>query len=250
MPDIRIHLDGIKDLDPADPELVKRSTIVPKPQPMNALEREILESAMRLYGRTDRPGAPFVASCLDFKDTGAKVTTVGPMAHVATGSGPGATVATGPSVSAGAGLLFGLSGGVFLANIAPAIGLYGSVDVGIVTNITAGALWQFTAFTRGPAVVFEGPPTLVIGVNISTGGPGIGPTGSGYVVVQTPKKGGPVMIGAGFGFGLGAGVLPVDIFVTSALKSTSTVSTPAPGPKIGVGRPMRMGAAPLGRLLR
>jgi hypothetical protein len=227
MKQITINTEGIDDLDPSDPGLVKAVRIVPKrhpPSPLNAKE-EILEAAMRLYSETDGPGAKFFAGCLDFKEPGSSVTFVGSPKHMTKAAGPGATVATGPSVSAGAGLLFGLSGGIFLSNTTPPIGLYGSVDAGIVTNISAGGVWQFTAFSAAPAVVFDGPPTLVIGVNISITTPGvISPQGTGYIVVQTPPSGPPRMIGAGFGFGLGAGVLPVDIYVTSAIKSGSTAS--------------------------
>lgn len=220
MANIRIHLSELRDLDPTDKRLKTKKIILPKPQRQLPGEESLLEAGLDLYSKLDQPHSQYIGACLDFeRDPSSTVSTVGTMKHIKVPTSVGACVATGPAGSAGAGALLGVSAGVFFSTDSPGIGLYGSIDVGILIGVSAQAMWQFTCFTRPAHLVFNGPPVVLIGVNVSS--PGIKIVGGGFIACFLRTPGPLEIIGAGFQLGVGVGLLPVEIFMSRSFgKST------------------------------
>lgn len=220
MANIRIHLSEIADLDPNDKSLKTKKIIMPKPQRQLPGEESLLEAGLDLYSKLDQPHSKYIGACLDFeRDPTSTVSTVGTMKHIKTAAPPGACVATGPAASAGGGVLFGVSAGVFFSTGNPGIGLYGSIDVGVLVGVSAQVMWQFTCFTRPAPQVFNGPPVVLIGVNVSS--PGVKIVGGGFIACFLRTPGPLELIGAGFQLGVGVGLLPLEIFLSRGFgKST------------------------------
>jgi hypothetical protein len=225
MTQIRLHLEGISDLDLSDPKVRKKRQIIPKPQKQSDLERGMLESGLRVYSKLDQPSSKLVGACLDFKsDPKSTITTIGTLKHARLPPAVGRTIALGPSLSAGGAALIGISGGVFFSPTprATPIGLYGSIDVGVVMNFTASVAVQLMYYLLPPEKVFTGPPTICAGISVST--PGLKIAGGGaFAIFFERLPGPPEFIGVGLQLVLaGAGVLPVDLFLTKSF-GTSTI---------------------------
>ena len=219
---IRIHLDEIADLDPADKRLKKTRVIMPKPQKQSSLEETMLESALRIFSTIDFPLSPLVGDCLDFKSNPKRdIKPLGALKHmtVRPHASPIKTVAVGPSGSAGLGVSLGISAGFFFASTSPHVGLYGSIDVGVITNATASVVVQLMLCWAPQNLVFNGPPVILIGVNVSI--PGGSATAGGFIMcferIPNPLE----VFGVGFQAGVGMSVLPVDLFMSKSFgKST------------------------------
>lgn len=220
MANIRIHLSEIADLDPNDKTLKTKKIIMPKPQRQLPGEESLLEAGLDLYSKLDQPHSQYIGSCLDFKrDPSSTVKTVGTMKHIKTPASAGSSIATGIAPSAGAGALLGISAGVFFSTGSPQIGLYGSIDVGVLIGVSAQVMWQFTCYTRPASLVYNGPPVFLIGVNVSV--PGTIIVGGGFIACFDRSPAPLELIGVGFQLGIGKGLLPVEIFLTtSALSGT------------------------------
>lgn len=218
MPVIRVHLDRISDLDPLDPKVPKKLQIIPKPQPQSTLDRKLLESGLRVYSKLDRPDSRHVGACLDFKDDPAStIVPMGRMRHATMPVTAGRTLATGPSASAGGAGLLAISAGFFVSPTpgATPIGLYGSIDIGIVLNFTASVAWQLMLYLLPPNLVYGGPPVVTVGVNYTSPGVKIG--GGGFLIFFDRRPSPLELIGFGFQITAGVGVLPVDLFMTKSV---------------------------------
>jgi len=135
--------------------------------------------------------------------------------------GPDFTIAAGPTSSMGAGFALGSSGGVYFWNKMPGgeVGLFGSLSIGIISNIGFSAGASVT-YLFGPAPTVLAGDAIVVSVDV-----GIDiATVSGMLVLNAPPTtiwpprvalSGwvPEIIGVGFGFSIGLSALPVDISV-------------------------------------
>ena len=214
MANIRIHLSEIADLDPNDKTLKTKKIIMPKPQRQLTGEESLLEAGLDLYSKLDQPHSQYIGACLDFKrDPSSTVKTVGTMKHIKTPASAGSSIGTGPAASAGAAALLGVSAGVFFSTGSPQIGLYGSIDAGVLIGVSAQIMWQFTCYTKPAFQVFNGPPVVLIGVNVSTK-PACGPVFGGFIACFDRNPLPLELIGVGFQAGFGCGLLPVEIFMT------------------------------------
>lgn len=135
---------------------------------------------------------------------------------------PDFTVTEGAGVSVGAIAAYGAGGGVYYWNKHPdgEIGLFGSLSVGLVTNIGTSAGIQFSLlFGAAPSVLAGDCVTVAVDVGIDV------LTVTGFLVLAAPPGGvwppsatmlagwTPDIIGVGYGVSVGFSVLPVDISV-------------------------------------
>jgi hypothetical protein len=131
------------------------------------------------------------------------------------------TIAVGFVASAGAGVSAGLGGGVYFWNKSPRgeVGLFGTISVGFITNIGAGAGDSF-------AYLFDAAPTVLAGdiialeVDVEIGVVTVG--GQLFITappatIWPPALTGlwvPEIVGVGFQVTMGISVAPVNIAVT------------------------------------
>lgn len=136
---------------------------------------------------------------------------------------PDFTIADGVGASAGAVTAFAAGGGIYFWNKSPSgeIGLYGSLSVGLITNIGASAGFQIALmFGRAPDVLAGDSITVSVDVGIDV------VTVTGMLILSAPPSGVwpppnpsalagwvPEVIGVGFGMSAGWSALPVDISV-------------------------------------
>jgi hypothetical protein len=134
---------------------------------------------------------------------------------------PDFTVTAGYSSSKGPGLAVGLGGGLYYWNkpLTGEVGLYGSVSVGLITNVGIG-IGDAVTYLFGPA-----PSVLAgdsIAVSVDVGFDFV--TVSGLLILSAPPVSAgwpptvsgawkPEVIGVGFGTSAGFSVLPVDVSV-------------------------------------
>jgi hypothetical protein len=215
MKKITINLAQMEDFDPQDRKVPKKKVIMPKPQSQLPGEETLLESAVKIYSELDKPYAKVLGEMLDFtKPPTGKVTTVGkPKGFLVPPPGKDITLTLGPSATAGAGVSIGISGGIFFSTASPHVGLYGSIDYGIVTDIGAAFVGQVMILFGSSTAMLKGPPTILVGVNVA--GPKV-IAASGFLVYHETSPAW-TLVGVGFSLGVGASVLPVSVFVTKSV---------------------------------
>ena len=135
---------------------------------------------------------------------------------------PDFTVAESIASTTGAIVSYGLDGGIYYWNKSPRgeVGLFGSISMGLVTNIGSSLGIQVALmFGSAPSVLAGDCVTVSVDVGIDV------VTVSGFLVLSAPPGGvwppsptmltgwTPDIIGVGFGVSVGFSVLPVDISV-------------------------------------
>ena len=135
---------------------------------------------------------------------------------------PDFTVTDGVGASAGAGAAFGAGGGIYFWNKSPSgeVGFFGSLSIGLITNIGASVGVQITLlFGKAPDVLAGDSITVSVDVGIDIA------TVSGLLILNAPPGGVwppsrtmlagwvPEIIGVGFGASVGLSALPVDVSV-------------------------------------
>ncbi|HKP85583.1 MAG TPA: hypothetical protein VJZ26_05785 [Blastocatellia bacterium] len=214
MQDVRVDLTGVADLDPS----VGTKIHFPTQKPNLPAAESVLEAGLKVYSGTKLPNAGVVKDFLDFKSSpNLRVNIIGALKRATVMASTHFTIAFGPSASAGAIVMVGLSAGIYGSN-KPEIGVFGSFNYGAVTNATASFVHQGMILFGIPSVVLAGE-TVCVGVHV--GGKVL--TGGGFLVFDD-NKAHPKLIGFGFEFGVGASVMPFDFTMTKS--HTAILGTP------------------------
>ena len=121
------------------------------------------------------------------------------------------TFALGPSVSGTAVATLSVGGGIYLWVPPDEFGLFGSVGLGITTNIGFSGGGQFTMLF-GPAPVMLAGDSLAVGVQFNIPGAGIGL--GGFLIFSMAAK--PELRGFSVAVSAGFSALPVDVTVQAS----------------------------------
>lgn len=218
---IRIHINGIKDVDPLKEKHVIRK--IPQPKSQLPGESSVIEHALRVIAELGLPFSKLIGELLEFKnDPKSDIVVVGSftLPHVTVTKAPGAMMTLGPAVAVASVAIASVSGGIYVSDppANPAIGFFGSADRGFISNLGISAVAQFQAIDVAADLYFKGPRVITIGVNIGSLGPGFGPTAGGFAMFFDRLPTALEFIGVGFNAGVSVGVgLPLDIFVTGSI---------------------------------
>src|SRR5262249_53215357 len=133
--------------------------------------------------------------------------------------GPGYSTASVISVGAG----FGVYAWYKAAGLGAEIGLYGTWDVGLASNLSFAVQMSVT-YMWGDAPTYFFGDCIVVGVDLSMGASGCGAF-SGYLIFTNPVKGPLYFVGLTFAAGIGFSVVPVDITVQFTRTGKGTFMT-------------------------
>jgi hypothetical protein len=216
----RIDMTQIADLDPATSGI---PVPPPRRKPKLPGQEAVLESTLRFYTDMNLPESPVIRDLLDFKSKPhLRLSIVGKPKFASVRPSTQFTIASGPSVSAGAVGSLGLAGGMYYSNL-PELGFFRSFNFGVVTNFSASAVWQVLIMFGTPSIVLAGT-TVAIGVNVSLGSVGAVPvTGGGFVLALVSPVGTFDYVGFGYQLGAGSSVLPFDFTLTKSVTAITPI---------------------------
>lgn len=202
---VKIDVSKVADLDPRS---MGYRILTPRRTPNGFGQETLLEGALRGYAALGGKGSKVIDDAFDFKQKQVSIAMIGNILKAPRRKCADWTVASGLGASAGAAAVYGASGGVYFWNkpTSGELGLYGSVSLGMMTNIGASATWQ-VSYLFGPAPALLAGESIIVGVEL--GGQVF--TGGGYLIFSYswPTE----LIGISFALGVGASALPANITV-------------------------------------
>jgi hypothetical protein len=224
MQDIRINLTRVADMDPiAMGQRVTRPGKVAVPSIM----QNTLRSGLREYAATPtRPGAAIVADLASPTSRKPRIDFVGAIRKAVLPPSSDVTIGIGPGFSVATGIILGASGGVYgwykAAGLGAEIGLFGTFNVGMVSNMSFAVQMGLT-YMWGDAPTYFFGDCIIVGVDLSTGPAGAVAL-SGYLIFTNPVAGPLYFVGIAFAAGVGWSVAPIDVTVqfTRTYKGAST----------------------------
>jgi hypothetical protein len=188
---------------------------------------DALKGGLREYSATPgRTGAAILGDMLNPSSRKPTISFLGAIKKAVFPPSRDVTVGIGPGFSTASVITVGASGGVYgwyrAAGLGAEIGLYGTWNVGVTSNISFAVQMSVTYMWCDAPTYFFGD-CIVVGVDLSTGPTGIG-AASGYLIFTNPAAGPLYFVGISFAIGIGWSVAPIDITVqfTRTYKGPST----------------------------
>jgi hypothetical protein len=224
MQNIRIDLTHVANMDPmaTGHRVATPRRFVPPPFILDQVT-----AGLREYSSVaTRPGAAILGDLLSPRSHKPAISFVGAIKKAVFPPSRDVTVAFGPGFSTDSVITVGASGGVYgwykAAGLGADIGLYGTWNVGVTSNVSFAVQGIVTYMWCDAPTYFFGD-CILVGVDLSTGPTGIGAV-SGYLIFTNPVAGPLYFVGISFGIGIGWSVAPIDVTVqfTRTYKGAST----------------------------
>jgi hypothetical protein len=205
---IRLDLTRVRDLDISTARRVR----VPHRRPPHLGEQTALAAALTAYAHTGIGFAGVMRDLLSIRDRpSVHLAVVGGVSGAPTRRSRDYTFAVGPSVTISPVATLALDGGVYLWIPPCEIGVFGSVGLGVTTNIGFSGGGQFTMLW-GPAPSVLAGDLLGIGVDVSIPGGPISLSGMLFMTMASH----PNLVGFGVTIAAGISFLPVDFTVQAS----------------------------------
>jgi hypothetical protein len=177
---------------------------------------DTLKGGLREYSSTlTRPGAAMLGDLLDPRSRKPAISFLGAIKKAVFPPSSDVTVGIGPGFTGAIVITGGFSGGVYgwykAAGLGAEIGLYGTWNLGVTSNISFAGQMSVTYMWCDAPTYFFGD-CIVVGVDLSMGPTGLG-AASGYLIFTNPAAGPLYFVGISFALGIGWSVAPIDITV-------------------------------------